>query len=106
MSKGQVLSVKMFNLDPLCFAFPLAFSIRLSVAQTELARSFLLPLSALGSDKTVLSPGLASAMLKILFTALQRSTHVHSNRPQQQRQSRAAAASLLISVELQAQGCS
>lgn len=55
MSKGQVLSVKMFILDPLCFAFPLAFSVRLSVAQTELARSFLLPLSASGSDKTVLS---------------------------------------------------
>lgn len=39
-------------------------------------------------------PDLASAMLKILFTAPQQSTHVNSNCPQQQRWHRAAPASL------------
>lgn len=55
MSKSQVLSVKMSIMDPVCFSFPLSFSIPLSVAQIELAWSVLLLLSALGSDKTVLS---------------------------------------------------
>lgn len=50
-----VLNVKMSILGPVCFSFPLPFSIFLSAAQTELACSVLLPLSGLGSDKTVLS---------------------------------------------------
>lgn len=56
MSKGFfVLSVKMSISGHVCFSFPLPFSISLSAAQTELARSVLLPRSGLGSDKTVLS---------------------------------------------------
>lgn len=104
MSKRQVLSVKMFILDPVCFHFPSAFPY-LWLKQSLPGLSYCLSV-VWDQISLCCQPGLASAMLKILFTALQRSTHVHSNRPRQQRQCRAAAASLLISGELQAQGYS
>ena len=51
----KVLRVKMSTSGPLWSSFPLPLNILLSGAQTEPAWSVLLPLSGLGSDKTMLS---------------------------------------------------
>ena len=86
-----------------CYFLPLPFSIFLSVARTEFPLSVPLPLCAPESDKSVLSswPGWCYAGNRVYgpSTEYMSIPIAHDNRD------RAAAASLLISGELQAHWC-
>lgn len=92
--KNQVLSMNVSILGPVCCSSLFLFSISLSGAQTEVPGLSCCLSLVWDQIRLGCQPDLASAMLKILFTALQQSTHVHSNCPQQQRWHRTAAASL------------